>query len=407
MLIIAGVRIPDSGRWSERDVWIEGGRYWRICGPGSRAVPPGAEVLEGEGHYLIPALVDPHVHVREPGYDYKEDWETCSKAALKGGVCAVFDMPNNKDPVVGYQQLLRKRDLALEKSLVNFGLYVALTDTNVDVIKGQEVQELICGVKVYLARTTGGLTVTSDKSLLGVFEQPKMVLVHTGGPEGLERVLFYYKKARERFGMLPVLYICHVSTQQELEIVEREKRTFPALRAEVTPHHLLLHRKNYPEYASVLPNLGRPEDAKSLWDGIARGTIDLMGTDHAPHTVEEKKRENPPSGFPGLETALPLLFTAYRERELQVSGLERLASKEARSLFHMGDSSISPGNSADCALLEEGDWEVGSDGYETKCRWSPFEGWKVRYRPLATVVNGRLVYRKGTFRKENVRFITA
>jgi dihydroorotase-like cyclic amidohydrolase len=263
-------------------------------------------------------------------------------------------MPNNKDPVVGYQQLLRKRDLALEKSLVNFGLYVALTDTNVDVIKGQEVQELICGVKVYLARTTGGLTVTSDKSLLGVFEQPKMVLVHTGGPEGLERVLFYYKKARERFGMLPVLYICHVSTQQELEIVEREKRTFPALRAEVTPHHLLLHRKNYPEYASVLPNLGRPEDAKSLWDGIARGTIDLMGTDHAPHTVEEKKRENPPSGFPGLETALPLLFTAYRERELQVSGLERLASKEARSLFHMGDSSISPGNSADCALLEEG-----------------------------------------------------
>jgi len=106
---------------------------------------------------------------------------------------------------------------------VNFGLYVALTDTNVDIIKGQEVQELICGVKIYLAETTGGLTVSSDSALLEVFGQPKHVLVHTGGPEGLERILFFYKKAQNRFGTLPVLYVCHVSTHEELKIVEREK----------------------------------------------------------------------------------------------------------------------------------------------------------------------------------------
>jgi dihydroorotase-like cyclic amidohydrolase len=406
LLIVKGVLIPDGDEWKEKDIWIEGGRYVQICQPGGAIIPFEAEVLNGEKRFLFPALIDPHVHVREPGFDYKEDWGTCSRAALKGGVCAIFDMPNNKEPVIGYQQLIRKRDIALEKSLVNFGLYVALTDTNVDIIKGQEVQELICGVKIYLAETTGGLTVSSDSALLEVFGQPKHVLVHTGGPEGLERILFFYKKAQNRFGTLPVLYVCHVSTHEELKIVEREKRAFPSLHAEATPHHLLLHRNNYPECNSVLPNLADPEDAESLWEGIARGTVDVMGTDHAPHTVEEKKGEKPPSGFPGLETALPLLFSTYRERGLSLSDFLRFTSQRARALFHMGDAGISPGNRADCVLIEEGEWVVGGDGYETKCWWSPFEGWKVRYRPAVTIVNGWIAYRKGSFWNDRGEFIS-
>ncbi|MBN2323757.1 MAG: dihydroorotase family protein [Spirochaetes bacterium] len=400
------VHVPLQSGWERRDVWIEGGRYRRITPPEHGDFISGARVVAPKAGFLIPAAVDPHVHVREPGYDYKEDWESCSKAALKGGVCAIFDMPNNKEPVTRERGLLEKRAIALKKSLVDFGLYVALTDGNVDEIKETKIQKLISGVKIYMAETTGGLLVRSDRALLQVFGQPKPVLVHTGGAEGLCRILHFYTKAKKRVGTLPVLYICHLSTKEELTLVEGAKREFLSLKAEVTPHHLLLHRKNYEEYGSVLPNLGTPEDAECLWDGVARGTIDFMGTDHAPHTVYEKKKKSPPAGFPGIETAVPLLMTAFGERKLPASRLVRFTSQAARELFHLGDGSIMPKNSASCVLFEEGEWEVGG-GYETKCRWSPFEGVKTGYRTLLTVVRGNVVYRDGKFNKRRVRFITA
>jgi len=131
-----------------------------------------------------------------------------------------------------------------------------------------------------------------------------------------------------------------------------------------------------------------------------------MGTDHAPHTVEEKKKPMPPSGFPGLETALPLLMTAFSERGLPVSRFVRFTSRTARGLLHMKDSGISPGNRADCVLFEEGEWVVGSDGYETKCRWSPFDGAKMHYRTSVTVVKGKVAYRDGDFITHKVEFIT-
>jgi dihydroorotase len=406
MLVVRDVYVPLQTGWEKRDVWIDGGRYRSITPPTRRTFPSGAEVLTPKTGFLLPAAVDPHVHVREPGYDYKEDWETCSRAALKGGVCAIFDMPNNKEPVTRRSGLLQKKSIALKKSLVDFGLYVALTDGNIDEIGKREVQELVCGVKVYMAQTTGGLLVRSETALIGIFGQPKPVLVHTGGPEGLSRILYYYTKAKGRFGALPVLYLCHVSTREELSLVEGAKREFSSLRAEVTPHHLLLHRKNFKEYESVLPNLGTPEDAESLWEGVARGTIDVMGTDHAPHTLEEKKRASPPSGFPGLETAFPLLMTAFKERGLPASRLVRFTSQAVRELYHLHDGNISPGNRADCVLFEEGEWIVGSGGYETKCQWSPFDGTKTRYRTSATVVGGKVVYRDGVFTTHRVRFIT-
>jgi len=407
MFIISQVKVPDGNGWVERDVLIDRGRYYRICSPGSASAPPGSEMLEGEGMYLVPGAVDPHVHVREPGYHYKEDWETCSRAALKGGVCAIFDMPNNKDPVVDYAQLMIKKRIAREKSLVNFGLYIALTDDNIDTVEDEKVQSIVSGVKVYLAKTTGGLLVRSDKALLDVFGQPKPVLVHTGGPEGLDRVLFNYGKAEKKYPSVPVLYICHVSTSEEIALIERKKREFHGLYAEATPHHLYLHRMSYPDFSSVLPNLAGPEDAKLLRQAVERGVIDIMGTDHAPHTVEEKSSGKPPSGFPGLETALPLLFTSYLDGSLTLESFVRFTSSKARLLFRMGPAAVEETNAADCVLLETGDFRIGADGYETKCRWSPFHGRKVRARVLATVMNGCIVYRPGSFSKTGARLITA
>ncbi len=406
MLFISNVKVPDGDGWGERDVLIDRGRYKRICRPGISVPPPGSETLQGEGMYLVPGAVDPHVHVREPGYNHKEDWETCSKAALKGGVCAIFDMPNNKDPVAHYAQLTNKKKIALEKSLVNFGLYIALTDDNIDTVEDEKVQGVVSGVKVYLAKTTGGLLVRSDRALLAVFGQSKAVLVHTGGPEGLDRVLFYYGKAKRKYPSVPVLYICHVSTSEEVALIEKAKQEFHELFAEATPHHLFLHRKNYPDYGSVLPNLAGPEDAKLLLQAVERGVIDIMGTDHAPHTVEEKRSGKPPSGFPGLETALPLLFTSYLDGSLTLESFVRFTSSKARLIIRMGPAAVEETNAADYVLLETGDFRVGADGYETKCGWSPFHGRKVKARVAATVMNGRLAYRPGSFSKTGARLIT-
>jgi dihydroorotase len=405
MFLFRNTMIPQEGSWQKRDVAIKGGRVEKVSERIGHIRSKDGDAEGTKGGYLLPALVDPHVHVREPGYDYKEDWETCSKAALKGGCCAIFDMPNNKIPVVNYETILEKKSIALKKSYVDFGLYIALTDENIDETMKELVQREICGIKVYLAHTTGGLLVQSEKALLNVFCQPKPVLVHTGGTQGLEKVLYFYKKASKKVPDLPILYICHVSTAVEVKLIRKWKKQFPNILAEVTPHHLFLNTENYVSYDTVLPHLASPEDSGSLWQGIAEGVIDILGTDHAPHTLEEKRNPDPPSGFPGLETALPLLFESCIDGRISLADLIRVTSGTARSLFGIGMEGILQGQRADCVLMEEGSFVVGEDGYATKCGWSPFNGWKTKYRPIVTVTGGTVAYRNGNFFKKDIRFI--
>jgi dihydroorotase len=409
MVLLEGVSMPGGGRIVQRDVVVDRGVVASITEPGatlSHRSGNGGEwrVIKGEGCILIPAFVDPHVHVREPGYDHKEDWETCTRAALKGGAACIFDMPNNKVPVDGYEHLMEKKRIALDKSYVDFGLYIALTETNHETIAERRIQREICGVKVYMAETTGRIMAGSERALLSVFRQPKPVLVHTGGEDGLSRVLSLYEKASLRVSELPVLYICHVSTVEDISLIREGKKRFRGLLAEVTPHHLLLEKDSYRGYPAVLPPLSGRRDIDVLWEAVADGTVDTLGTDHAPHTVEEKKRENPPSGFPGLETAFPLMLGVFRERGFPLSRLIELTSAKARVIF-AGDSGggIWEGARADFALFEEREWTVGEEEYVTKCGWSPFEGWKIGYRTVLTMVGGTICFERERYRRPEVR----
>ncbi len=404
-IAIENVLIPKEGDWEKRNVVIENGIFVSVSESKVKHSEDAA-VIQGKERYLIPAFVDPHVHVREPGFAYKEDWETCSKAALRGGFSAIFDMPNNKVPVVNYKVFIEKKEIALNKSYINFGLYIALTDKNIDEIMDDGVQDTICGIKVYLSKTTGGLTVSSEDALLRVFNQPKPVLVHTGGIEGLESILFFYQRASRRFKNLPILYLCHASTGEEVALIRKWKKRFSTILAEVTPHHLFLDSKSYKGYKAVLPPLSSRGDIDLLWEGINDGTIDLLGTDHAPHTVEDRETDNPPSGFPGLETALPLLFTAYKEGKISLKDFIGLTSGRARGLFKMGGGEgISAKQRAECVLLEEGEFLLGEEGYTTKCGWSPFHGWKIGYKPLLTIMNGCIAYDTGKFHKNPVQYL--
>jgi len=410
MLLIKNVNIPYSNSWIKRDVVIDRGIFRAVGEPGvfHHAEKTGNILgsLHGEGKYLIPALIDPHVHVREPGYAYKEDWETCSKAALRGGFTAIFDMPNNRVPITDFASLNEKKKIALQKSLVNFGLYIALTDENVNIIAETTFQNTLCGIKIYLTSTTGDCIVSSEEALLQVFNQPSPVLVHTGGVEGLNKILFFYKKASGTFVHIPVLYLCHTSTREEVRIIRQWKLKFRSIIAEVCPHHLFLNADTYSGYKRVLPPLALQEDIDALWEGIEGGIIDIMGTDHAPHTIEEKKLEHPPAGFPGLETALPLLFSAYKEGRMSLKSFIRLTSGKAGELFRLGNRrGIHEGDDASCVIIEEKEYAMGEEGYSTKCGWSPFNGWKMRWKPVTTMVNGYPAYENGKFHKITVRYL--
>jgi dihydroorotase len=407
MLLFRKALIPEGNGWCVRDVYIERGVFRRIRPPGELSIEHISQSIDSEGKYLIPGFIDPHVHVREPGYSHKEDWDSCSRAALKGGAVAILDMPNNREPVVDVQSIYAKKDIAFQKSYVNFGIYVALTDTNVETIADSNVQKLVCGVKIYLSKTTGNITVGSEVSLLNVFGQTKPVLVHTGGIEGLSRILSFYKKASIRFAKVPVLYICHTSTGEEISLLRTWKKSFPAIHVEVSPHHLFLNRESYDGLQGVLPPLASRSDSEALWQGIEDGTVDIIGSDHAPHTVAEKRSESPPAGFPGLETALLLMLDAVEERRITLETMLRVTSGCAKSLFHLGSGTgIREGERANCTLLEKGRFTFGDDGYVTKCGWSPFDSRKHVYKPVFTVVNGCIAYDGKKMYRHRPRMIT-
>ena len=400
MILLKRVFIPAGDKWIKKDVVIESGIYRKI----SQSEDIGAgRVLRCDGLCLVPAFIDPHVHVREPGYAYKEDWETCTKAALKGGCAAIYDMPNNKVPVSDEKTLNEKNEIAEKKSHVNFGLYIALTDNNVEEIISPGVQSRVCGIKIYLSKTTGKIMVSSEHALLNIFNQRRHVLIHSGGTEGLSKILFYYEKASKRFSRVPVLYICHVSTGDEVSILKKWKKKYLRIFAEVTPHHLFLNRDNYHGFQGVLPPLESRGDNEVLWKGIEEGTIDVLGTDHAPHTASEKLSVTPPAGFPGLETALPLMFNALKENRIGLGTLLDLTSGAVRKLFSMGVGGVRENAPADCTLLEEGEFVMGDGGYVTKCGWSPFDGWKYTFRPVLTIVNGHIAYDHGEFFRPPVK----
>jgi len=407
MLLFKKVLIPEGNEWCVRDVLIERGVFRRISPPGELGVENISQSIDSVGKYLIPGFIDPHVHVREPGYSYKEDWDSCSRAALKGGAVAILDMPNNREPVVDVQSIHAKKDIALQKSYVNFGIYVALTDANVETIKDAKVQKLVCGVKIYLSKTTGNITVRSEVSLLNVFGQTKPVLVHTGGIAGLSKILSFYRKASVRFSRLPVLYICHTSTEEEISLLRTWKMRFPEIHVEVSPHHLFLNRESYDGLQRVLPPLSSKSDSEALWRGIEDGTVDLIGSDHAPHTVAEKSSATPPAGFPGLETALPLMLDAVEERRITLETMLRVTSGCAKRLFQLGaGTGIREGEQANCTLFEKGRFTFGDDGYVTKCGWSPFDGRKHAYKPVFTVVNGCIGYDGKKMYRHRPRMIT-
>ncbi|HSX04254.1 MAG TPA: dihydroorotase [Rhabdochlamydiaceae bacterium] len=374
--------------------------------------------IDAKGLLLLPALIDPHVHLRTPGLEYKEDWKTAAKAAIYGGITTVFDMPNTIPATISYKRLLEKKQLIEEQlSSVNiplrFGLYLGADKNHFHEIAA--CKDLIIGLKLFMGSSTGDLLIDDESHLHAIFSlaaSHDLLLAVHAEDETLMRerkklfpnadpcnhsiirneevALRATQKALELAKIYKTrLYLLHIGTKAELEAIRRAKESGVKVFAETTPHHLFLTIDSYKTHGTKVqmnPPIRSQENVDALWEAIKTGVIDTIGSDHAPHTLEEKNRPygEAPSGIPGLETTLPLLLNAHNEGKLSLSTIVRLMREKPLEIFRQ------PAND-DYILVDLHKTKIIEPKLlKTKCGWSPYEGRQLKGWPVITILRGQI-----------------
>ena len=334
----------------------------------------------------LPGLFDPHVHLREPGGTHKEDFDSGTTAALAGGFTTVLAMPNTQPPLVEAAGLELARVAARAKARCDYGLFLGAGDGNLEAAR--ELAARVCGLKVYMDQTYGPLRMGSLSALLAHFKHwpgPGPIACHAEGPS-LAVVLALAQLYGRR------VHICHVSLGIELELIRLAKQRGAQVTCEVTPHHMFLSQADLsaigPGRAEVRPRLAPSEDVAALWEGL--DWIDCFATDHAPHTLQEKDSADPPPGYPGLETALGLLYAAVREGRLSLDALVQRMHTKPRFIYGLP---AQPETWID--FDEQAAWEVRAAELHSRSGWTPFEGMKLRGRVRRVTLRGRLAYQDG------------
>ena len=334
----------------------------------------------------IPGLVDLHVHMREPGALHKEDWDSGTAAALAGGFTALLAMPNTQPAVTDQVSLSQALDAAQAKARCDYAQFLGAGPDNLDQLK--QLAQKTAGLKMYLDQTYGPLRL-DDMSLwmdhFAGWHSPYPIAAHAEGRSLAAVILMAAIYDRH-------VHLCHVSTREEILLIREAKEKGIKVTCEVTPHHLFLTQENIPGIgggrSEVRPRLAASADREALWQNL--DVIDCFATDHAPHTLAEKDSENPPPGFPGLETALPLLLTAVHEGRLSLDDLVTRLWTNPNKIFHLPRQ-----EETYLEIDPHAVWEIRAADTYTRCGWTPFEGWKVHGRLRKVVLRGQLVIQDG------------
>lgn len=370
------------------------------------------------GWLALPALIDPHVHFRTPGHEYKENWITGALAAIAGGVTTVFDMPNNLPATIDTLSLKNKNEIVtaqLNKTGIplRHHFYLGATPNNIEEI--EKNKDKIIGIKMFMGSSTGNLLTDKIDEQEKIFQKaaPLNLIVAVHAEDEIEikknkeiiknpRVADH-SKIRSRLAASKALtqalslgkkygtklYIYHISTKDEVELIRKAKSENIKVFAEVCPHHLFLREKDYAYLgakAQMNPPLRTYTDQLALWQGIKDGTIDTIGTDHAPHTIAEKLKPYPlsPSGVPGIETYLPLLLNAYHEDKITLTKIVELTSANAKKIFNLPENN-------DLVIIDFNiKKKIRNKSLKTKCHWSPFAGWVLRGWPVYTILKNKI-----------------
>lgn len=333
----------------------------------------------------LPGLIDIHVHLRDPGQTYKEDFYTGTSAALAGGITTVFDMPNNLEPIFTYEKLMEKIEIAKKKAVCDFGLYFGTDGKNID--QFEKVIDKVVGLKVYLNMTTGKFLIEDDELLERVFRswpQNKIIVVHAEA-EKIDLAI----ELCANFGNK--VHITHVATKKDLEKIIEAKKDKLNLTCDVTPHHLFLTKEDLIKlkgFGEVKPALVTEEDKEFLWKNI--NYIDCIASEHAPHTVTEKQSASLPTGIPGLETMLPLLLTAVSKERMGIEDVIRLTNINPQKIFGFRQD-----NETYVEVDKEEKWVVENKNLKTKCGWSPYNEWKVYGKIKKVFIRGMKTFEDG------------
>ena len=418
-LLIRGARVLlPNGEFLVGDVEICEGKILRVA-PSIAAV--GDREIMAKGLTLLPGVIDPQVHFREPGLEHKEDLFTASCACAKGGVTSFLEMPNTRPLTTTQAALDDKLSRAAEKCLVNYGFFIGATAENLpDLLSANPTP----GIKVFMGSMHGQLLVDGEATLEAIFAAgDRLIAVHAEDQArinqrrqefaGISDVAVHSQIQDNQAALLATqlalklsnkyqrrLHILHLSTGEEAELLRQEKPSW--VTAEVTPQHLLLNTSAYEKIGSLAqmnPPLRESRDNEILWQALLDGVIDFIATDHAPHTLAEKAQDYPntPSGMPGVETSLPLMLTQAVQGRCTVAQVANWMSAAVAKAYKIPNKGkIAPGFDADLVLVDLDNYRlVVREEMVTKCGWSPFEGWNLTGWPVVTVVGGKVVFEKG------------
>jgi carbamoyl-phosphate synthase/aspartate carbamoyltransferase/dihydroorotase len=327
----------------------------------------------------LPGLIDPHVHFREPGGTNKEDWDSGTAAALAGGFTTVLAMPNTQPPITNLETFLLALNAAKTKARCDYAQFLGAGPDNID--ESAELSLQTAGLKMYLDQTYGPLRLDDMTLWMEHFKS---------WPRGLPIVAHAEARTMAAVILMAAIFdrsvhIAHVSLREEILLIRQAKEKGIKVTCEVAPHHLFLTNQDIPSLGAglseVRPRLASVEDQQALWQNL--DMIDCFATDHAPHTLEEKSGSNPPPGFPGLETALPLLLTAVHEGRLSMDDLIQRMVIHPRQIFNI------PAQPDTWVEVDPNEiWEIKAADTFTRCAWTPFEGHKVRGRVKRVVLRG-------------------
>lgn len=427
--LIRNAKIVNEGVIFEGDVLIEGNIILEIA---SQISPKksSTKIIDAEGNYLIPGIIDDQVHFREPGLTHKGTIFTESRAAVAGGITSFIEQPNTVPNAVTQELLENKYKIASEKSFANYSFMMGGTNDNLDELLKTNPKN-VAGIKLFLGSSTGNMLVDNEEVLEKIFSSTKMLIaVHCEDEATIKANL---EKFQEQYGEdIPVsahplirsaeacyissskavelakktgarLHVFHISTAKELELfsnkvpLEEKKIT-----AEVCVHHLWFSDQDYDKKGNLIkwnPAVKTEKDRDALWEALLDDRIDVIATDHAPHTLEEKKQKyaKAPSGGPLVQHAVVAMFEKYHQGKISIEKIiEKMAHNPAKLFKIEKRGFIKEGYFADLAIINTGlPWTVKKDNILYKCGWSPFEGTTFKSRITHTFVNGQLVFNNG------------
>ncbi|MFK8103804.1 MAG: dihydroorotase [Saprospiraceae bacterium] len=428
-ILIKNVRYVNEGKIEHGDLLVKAGRIAKIA----PNIDQDAEtVLDGTGKFLLPGIIDDQVHFRDPGLTHKADLYTEPRAAVAGGVTSFMEMPNTKPAALTQGLLQDKYDVAAQKSLANYSFFMGASNDNLEEVLRTD-PKTVCGIKAFMGSSTGNMLVDNPVTLEQLFSKvPMLIATHCEDETTIRRNAAAY---REKYGeAVPIachpeirnaegclisstlamslakkhntrLHILHISTADELalfrnDIPLKEKR----ITAEVCVHHLYFNAQDYARLGSQIkcnPAIKGVEHQSALFPALLDNRLDIIATDHAPHTWEEKQGSyfNAPSGVPLIQHTLNVMLEFYQQGKIS---LERIVEKMCHApadCFKVEERGyLREGYWADLVLVDlEKEWEVKKDNLHYKCNWSPFEGHTFKGQIEATIVSGHLAYAKGEF----------